>query len=1152
MRSGLLSVCCLFLFCGTVWAQATAQIAGTVRDESGAIIPGVEIKVTPTATGAVRTTLSKEEGRYVFANLALGPYMLEANQPGFKSFILTGIVLQVDSNLTIDVALKVGALGEQVTVEAGLTQVETRSTSVGTVVDNLRVAEMPLNGRNPIELVFLAGMASSPGNGAINTVRNYPTIVVSVAGGQGNGVSYMLDGTIYQDPYNNLALPIPFPDALQEFKVETSVLQPQYGFHSGATVNAVTKSGTNEFHGDLFEFLRNGAFNARDFFATQRDSLKRNQFGGVLGGPIVKDRLFFFGGYQGTIQRSDPNFNTGYVPTLAMLQGDFTAFASDDCQGKDKGKTLALPFVGNRITPDRFNPVALNLARTFPTPLDQCGTVKYGYVANQHEDLYVGRIDWTKSQRNSFFGRFSAGKLNVGSTFDGKNPLSINTYAIDDLDYQVAFGNTYLLGSNLVSAFRLSASRTNIVKLNDEFSSLADFGSKYTPLGGKVLNMNVIGGLGFVIGGGAAVPGESHNGPNPSISEDISWIKGSHQFGFGGTLYHQQMNYWSGLNAVGSTMFDGSVTGLGLADLLIGNARTFTQGTTYGFYTRQYYETLYAQDTWKANRRLTLNYGVRWEPFIPISNKWGQIHYVDPALFAQNYRSPVFPNAPAGVIFPGDPNYVCGKSYSCNKWWNFLPRVGLAFDPIGDGKTTIRAAYGISADRPHMFYPNQMSFGPPFADRVTLPNVNLSNPWANFSGVPGFSGAGEDPMGGLAKIAGIGLAGKNAPFPTSGFYVNSVEHLDRNYKQMYVNMWNLSIQRQVASWLLSANYVGNSTIHLNTSTAANPAEFLGLEPCTLNVVQPNGTVAPQTYSVCSTTANENFRRVLYRQDPLKGQYFANIAQALNSGTATYEGFYLSANKALSHGISMLANYTWSHCISDVYDQQPSGNGYVRPDNRSASRGNCTVGVADVRHFFTLNMVANMPKFSNRTLQAIAGNWQLAPILQLKSGNFMTMVTGQDTALTTVAAATAAQITVATGQTANQVLPNVYSPNKGKPCGISGVAACISYLNRSAFAAPAPGTYGYLRYGTVQGPGLSQLNMALSRTFPVGERRSLQLRAEAFNLPNHLNPLILATSLNVNSALFGVATADQSGIAGQISGTTSGDYRVIQFALKLMF
>jgi len=274
---------------------------------------------------------------------------------------------------------------------------------------------------------------------------------------------------------------------------------------------------------------------------------------------------------------------------------------------------------------------------------------------------------------------------------------------------------------------------------------------------------------------------------------------------------------------------------------------------------------------------------------------------------------------------------------------------------------------------------------------------------------------------------------------------------------------------------------------------------------------------------------------------LNGQYFANIAQALNGGTASYEGMYFSANKALSHGISMLANYTFSHCISDPYDQQPSGNGLVRPDNRRAYRGNCTVGVADVRHFFTLNMVANMPKFSNRTLQALAGNWQFAPILQIKSGPFMSITTGTDTALTTVS-----------NQPGNQVLADTYSADKGKPCGISGVAACLNYLNRAAFAIPAAGTYGNMRYGTVLGPGLIQLNMGVSRTFPLGEKRTIQLRGEAFNLPNHLNPLILPANLNLNSALFGAATADQSGIAGQIGGVTSGDYRVIQLALKLVF
>ena len=1125
-----------FLSSVSLWAQATGQIAGTIHDETGAVIPGAEIKVTQTATGAVRSVVSGETGRYVFFNLPLGPYMLEVTQPGFTSYVQTGIVLQVDSNLTIDVPLKVGAVGEELTVEASLAQVETRSTSVGQIVDNLRVAEMPLNGRNPIELVFLAGMASSPGNAQINTVRNYPTMVVSVAGAQANSVSYQLDGTIYQDPYNNLSLPLPFPDALQEFKVETSVLQPQYGYHAGATVNAVTKSGTNEFHGDLFEFLRNGALNARDFFALERDTLKRNQFGGVLGGPIIKDKLFFFGGYQGTIQRSDPAFNTGYVPTPAMLQGDFTAFASAACQGTARTLSAAQGFVNNRISPALLNPVGLNFAKTLPTALDACGAVKYGYVANQSEDLFVGRIDWQKSQKSSFFGRFSGGNLNVDSTFDRKNPLSINTYGFNDLDYQLSLGNTYLIGSNIVNSLRLSASRTNIVKIDDEYSSLADFGSNYTPLGGKVVSLSVTGGLGFTIGGGSAVPGASHNGPNPSISEDISWVKGNHQIGFGGSLYHQGMNYWSGLSAVGSITFDGTVTGLGLADLLTGNARTFSQGTRQGFYTRQNYMSLYAQDSWKANRRLTLNYGVRWEPYLSISYKQGKMHFVDQELFAQNYHSPVFTNAPAGVIFPGDPHYVCGNRFSCNKWVDFFPRVGLAFDPKGDGKMTIRAAYGMAGDRPMMFYYGAVSQGPPFGNTVNLTNVNLSNLWATFPGVPGFTPAGQNPMPALAEAAGIGSTAKNAPFPTAGNYQNYVEHLDRNFKQLYVNQWNLSVQRQIGSWLLTANYVGNNTIHLYGSTQGNPAEFLGLGPCTLDVVQPNGTVAPQSYPVCSTTANQNVRRKLYRQDPLKGQYFASVVQDLNSGTANYNGLYVSANKALTHGISILTNYTLSHCIGDISDHNPGSGGQQRPDSRRASRGNCTIGTADVRHLFTLNMVANTPKFANKTLGIIASNWQLAPILQLKSGNFLNILTGTDTALTAV-----------NGQTANQVLPDVFAPSEAASC-----APCLTILNRAAFSIPAPGTYGNMAFGAVKGPGLIQLNMALSRVFSLGEKRTIQFRAEAFNLPNHLNPLISPSNLNLNSARFGISDVDQSGIGGGIAGVTSGDYRVIQLAVKVVF
>ncbi len=366
------------------WGQgSTGQISGTIRDATGLAIPSAQIKATQSATGLVRSGDSGPDGSFTFQNLPVGPYQLEVTKAGFAKYVQTGIVLNVDSNPTVDAVLKVGSINDQVSVQADAIQVETHSTGVGTVVTNQQFAEMPLNGRDAHELIFLAGMASFPGNGNINTVRNYPTVVVSVAGGQGNSVSYLLDGAIHQDPYNNLSLPLPFPDALQEFKVETSSLPAQYGYHAGAAVNAVTKSGANEYHGDLFEFLRNGDFNARDFFAATRDTLKRNQFGGTIGGPVLprlRNKLFFFGGYQRTSQRSDPAQNTAFVPTPAMLAGDFTAIAAPACNA---GKQITLPaangFVNNTINPTLLNPVAINIAKTFPVSADPAAESPSGW-----------------------------------------------------------------------------------------------------------------------------------------------------------------------------------------------------------------------------------------------------------------------------------------------------------------------------------------------------------------------------------------------------------------------------------------------------------------------------------------------------------------------------------------------------------------------------------------------------------------------------------------------------------------------------------------------------------------------------------------------------------------------------------------------------
>src|SRR5579871_3747666 len=364
------------------WAQ-TSQINGTIRDSSGAAIPGAAVKATQTATGVVRNATSGADGGYVLANLPIGPYLVEITKDGFTKYVQTGIVLQVDTNPTVDVALQLGAVSEQVTVEAGAAQVETRTTAIGSVVNNQQVAEMPLNGRDAHELMFLAGMASFPGAGSYNSIRNYPTVVVSVAGGNADGITFLLDGTMWQDPHNNLSMPLPFPDALQEFKVETSAMPAQYGFHATATVNIVTKSGTNQFHGDAFEFLRNGDLNARDFFSTTRDTLKRNQFGGVIGGPIRKDKLFFFGGFQRTSLRSDGTQSTAFIPTPASLTGDFTALASPTCNnGVQKNLSSALGFANNKISPALLDPVAVNIANTLPVSNDPCGRAAYQLVAN--------------------------------------------------------------------------------------------------------------------------------------------------------------------------------------------------------------------------------------------------------------------------------------------------------------------------------------------------------------------------------------------------------------------------------------------------------------------------------------------------------------------------------------------------------------------------------------------------------------------------------------------------------------------------------------------------------------------------------------------------------------------------------------------------
>jgi hypothetical protein len=1122
-----LGILCTLLAGALAWAQ-TSQINGMVRDTSGLAIPGAVVKATQTQTGVVRTTTSAADGNYVLPNLPVGPYLVEVTKDGFSKYVQSGIVLQVETNPTVDVSMRVGAVSEQVTVEANAAQVETRTASVGGVVDNKQIMEMPLNGRDPHELVFLAGMATYPGDGSMNSIRNYPTVVVSVAGGNGDGVAYLLDGVVHQDPYNSLSLPLPFPDALQEFKVETSSVPAQYGYHATATVNAVTRSGTNEYHGDLFEFVRNGDLNARDFFALSRDTLKRNQFGGTIGGPIRKDKLFVFAGYQRTSLRSDPVQNTAFVPTAANMLGDFSATKTPLKDPRDPtGLTF---FPNNQIPASLISPVTQAIVKTFPAPLDATGRTVNGQNAGQDEDLITAKVDWQISAKHSFYGRYLDAILDKRSTFDGKNPLSIGFYAVQPRDFGFAFGDTWLISSSLVSSLRLGANRTNVPKISDNYVSWSSLGANITPLAGNIIGLNVSG-TGIVFGGGNASPGAQHNGPLWSVLDDVSWVKGSHQFGFGGSIFQQRLNYWSGTNAVGVASFDGSVTGVPLADFVLGRAVTFSQGTNYGFYTRQFYMSLYAQDSWKISRRLTLNYGVRWEPYLAPYNNRGENQHFDPTLFAQNVHSGVFTNAPAGLVFPGDSQYTCGDYFNCPRWNKFFPRIGLAWDPLGTGRMTIRAGYGMYGDRAMMLAGSAMYFDPPFGNTLNLSGVDIQNPWLSYPGTTGLP-AGQNPMPRLASLAGIGVYDHSLPFPAFGGYVNSPL---QGFNPVYMNQWNLSIEKQVGqNWLLSANYVGNSTIHMVSGENVNLATFIP------------GTCAAGQYGLraagpCSTTANINQRRTLYLQNPVQGQSYSGIGQIDDGGTQTYDALNLSARRALSGGFTAGANYTWSHCIGDPYNQNPpAGAGVALPFNRRQWRSNCFG--PDIRQLLNLNVVATTPKFSSRALRMAASNWQVAPILVVKSAQLFTVTSGVDAAVSGQG-----------NQTPNLLTQSPYPTNQSVDHWLITTAPAAPIKDSApAFAPATTGSYGNLGYNNLKGPGVFQLNLALSRNFAIGEKRSLQLRGEAFNLPNHLNPLPpgvgIGIPLALNSPNFGRITNDISGN----NGIGAGDYRVIQLAIKFVF
>jgi Carboxypeptidase regulatory-like domain len=1073
IRAILFSFLCLP---SALLAQSTggAQISGSITDQSAAVVSSAQVKVTQTDTGQVRTTVSSDSGSYTFPNLPVGPYTVEVVAQGFERYLQSGIVLAVGNAVEINIALQVGNVSQEVHVSAQAGLVQTQDTSISELVDKQRIVDLPLNGRQATQLILLSGGSSnSPayatgGSLALVTTKTYSgSVAISVAGAQATGNNFLMDGGDNIDAFSNVNLPFPFPDALQEFNVQTSGLSAQYGLHPGAAVNIVTKSGTNHFHGNLFEFLRNGDFNARNYFAAAQDTLHRNQFGGTVGGPIRTDKLFGFFGYQNTIQRTAPPQTISFVPTAAELSGDFNARESAACQSNGKARTIINPQTGkayanNFVSPSSFSPQALNLLKYIPVSSDPCGKITYGIPTPSNETQYIGRFDWTRSVKDALFVRYFIVNLNNPPYFNGTNALTTTSPGTAQRSQSVVIGDTYTLSTSLVNSVHLTGSRfrDNRDMASNYFSppsvgiNIASFVPNFT-------SISISSAFSFGSGNGAP----AHFNRNTfQFADDATLIRGHQQITFGVDYIYRQLNEFNVFNGNGSFSFNGQFTTDPLLDFILGTPNSLVQGNPEQTGVRQNYIALYAQDNVQLNPKLNIHVGLRWEPFLPETDVAGRGAYFSQSAFNSGAKTSKYTNAPTGLLFAGDPGVP--SSYINGKMANFSPRIGLVFDPTGKGKQSIRASYNVFHDTPNLYFYAKWSDSAPWGSTVTLtPPGTLGNLYSVYPGGNPF----PFPFPPSAS----------QPFPTNGTYYSFPVQTRATYAQV----WGLSYQRQLGGdWLLSADYLGSKTTHLWSGIDQNHAVYI-----------PGNCGA----AACSTLTNTTQRRLLYLQNPTTGTAYGQV-QSLDEGNySNYNGLILKARHRFAQNYTLLTSYTYSKCLQDgeveSNDLGNNGPSFQNPYNRNADYGLCD---SDLRHSFVGSLVIDSPKFGNKFAQAALGNWEISPIVSAQAGYPFNPVSGVDNSRTSI------------GQDRPNLSGNPYLRSK----------STLKWLNASAYSQNAVGTFGNSGWNSVTTPRYVDLDAAVARTFPIREAINFQFRFEAFNALNHTN--LGQPASNLSTSTFG--------------------------------
>jgi hypothetical protein len=1166
----------------TSWGSIiTGSISGRVTDPSGGVIPEAQVTAVDAETGVQHAARTDASGFYSFPDLPIGTYDVQVRKLGFKLFRVTGLVINANTALRVDAMLQIGATTQSVTVTGAALHVETTSTQMGDVITGTQMTAIPLNGRSYTDLLALqpgvvpvqTGEYTVAASGAdLTPSGNLNSGNLSISGGRESANGFMVNGGNVEEPGSNGSGVIPDLDAIAEFRILTDNFDAEYGQYSGGLINVVTKSGTNQFHGDAFDFLRNTSLDTRNFYAYNQtnpvtgaqipgsaiEAFRQNQFGGTFGGPIVHNKVFFFGDYQGT--RTAQGEDTGLiaVPTTAERAGDFSAVSSQ-LTGSVSG-----PFFANMLSTELGHPVsagepyytsgcAASSQCVFPGAVipqsafsaPSAAVLKYiptpnlpgGFFSSSalnetlRDDKWSSRVD----------ANTRAGMLSAYYFFDDWD--LVNPYAGGSLPgssaaanlvraQQAELSDTKSFGASLVNVIRFNYTRVS----GASALPTSGVGPTYSSLGFAPPSA---GGPNPILPSTEGVPNVSTNefefGVDPwtthqrnntyEMMDDLSKVYGTHTMKFGGQLSFIQVNLpqTSGYNGVFS--FNGTETGDDIADLLLGTQDTYAQGQQMPQYTRSRYGAIYGEDSWRATPDLTLNYGLRWEVSTPWREKRNELE-----TLIYGKQSATFPGSPLGWVFPGDPGVP--PTIAPIPYDDFAPRLGLAYSPSasgglagrlfgGPGKSSFRAGYGIfyssyedagsfngTGDSPFGFYyvsPVPDLFAAPFIDTATGHNEGQRFP----SQLPPLNVSPSNPDKSI-----------NWPLLEP---ISSSSVWDHTNSTPYTESYMFSFQRQIASDnVLSVSYVGTQGHHLLVDQESNPSNpALCLKVSQLTEVMP-GTATCGPMGETGTFYPITGGTIVPRQ-PFGADFGAN-AFFTTAANSNYNALEVSLRHT-SHRMTFLASYTYSKSLDNGSSYGTGINGGAEMLNPINPKLSEALSAFDLTHNFVFSYSYELPFDKLFRANRLTQGWILTGITRFATGLPVTITEPDDNSLYGACGNGPGGCVDTPDFTPGKILNNT-NPRSGQ-----------LYFNKPLFSQEPFGQLGNSSKRFFHGPGFNNFDMALLKSFRLNERFRVELRGEFFNIFNHAqfnNP-----DGNFTSSTFGYVTSANAP-------------RIAQVALKLLF